>query len=340
VGYARATVAPENPQISVVVSNLNGARYLTRLLDTLVKQRGVQTEIIVVDRHSTDASIDTLARYPDVRVISEPPESGLVAGYRAGAKHASHELLFFCNEDLYLDEGCLFELASRIDLPRRIAAADPWQWTYDGERWIHGGVRFRRSPWHIYSPYPRRMHEFTVPLPDRALIPFGCAGAVMMHAAVYEELGGWDASFFLDYEDTDLFLRAWQRNWLCVTVPSAHVFHDVGASNEQAVGAGQQTVSRRRYISHRVNVIVIAFKYFSPAAAPLGVLNWIATLTTNILLRRWHYARLDLSVLREVARRLPAVAAFRRRNRRWNRSMPGQRYFLDPRFRLEGGSAS
>jgi GT2 family glycosyltransferase len=332
------TVNAENPPISVVVSNLNGERYLPRLLDTLIAQDGVETEIIVVDRHSTDASLEILGRYPAVRVIQEPPESGLVTGYDVGARNASHPLLFFCNEDLYLGEHCLRELAARIDLENRIAACDPWQWTYDGKQWIHGGMRFRPSPWHIYSPFPRRMHECTVSLPKGSAIPFACAGAVMMHAAVYNELGGWDTSFFLDYEDIDLFLRAWQRDWVCVTVPSAHVFHAVGASNEQVLGARRQPVSRRRYISHRSNVIVIPFKYFSPAVAVLGALNWVATLLVNVVLFRWSTIRLDLVVLGDVARRLPAVMAFRRRNRPWNRAKPGERFFLDPRFSLARGS--
>jgi GT2 family glycosyltransferase len=327
-------VLPEAFPISVVVSNLNGERYLTRLLDTLIAQDGVETEIIVVDRHSTDASREILARYPSVRVMREPPESGLVAGYSVGASVATHPLLFFCNEDLYLGEHCLRELALRIDLDKRVAVSDPWQWTYDGKDWIHGGMRFRRSPWHIYSPFPFRMHEFTVPLADGAPIPFGCAGAVMIAASVYRELDGWDTSFFLDYEDIDLFLRAWQRDWICVTVPDAHVYHAVGSSNEQIVA--KQSVSRRRYVSHRSNVIVIAFKYFSPAVAGLGALNWIATLCTNVLLRRWRAVRLDFEVVGHVARRLPAVMSFRRRSRSWNRAKPGERFFLDPRFRLDG----
>ena len=327
-------MSTESLSISVVVSNLNGARYLTRLLDSVISQDGVDTEIIVVDRQSTDDSAEILARYPTVHVVREPPQSGLVAGYSAGAAVATRPLLFFCNEDLYLGEHCLRDLASRIDLEKRVAASDPWQWTYDGRQWLHGGTRFRPSPWHIYSPFPFRMHEFTVPLRDGAPIPFGCAGAVMIAASVYRELGGWDTSFFLDYEDVDLFLRAWQRDWTCVSVPDAHVYHDVGASNEQAVAA--QPVSRRRYISHRSNVIVIAFKYFSPLASTLGALNWVATLITNILLRRWSAVRMDLRVVGEVARRLPAVIAFRRRSRALNRAKPGERFFLDPKFSLNG----
>jgi GT2 family glycosyltransferase len=324
----------DNPSISVIVSNLNGARYLPRLLDALAAQRGVETEIIVVDRCSTDSSREILRRHPSVGVMQEPPETGLVAGYCAGARSASHPLLFFCNEDLYLERNCLRELASRIDLPNRIAACDPWQWTYDGESWIHGGIRFRRCVWHIYSPFPFRMFECTVPLLDGSCTAFGSAGAVMVHADAYRQIGGWDTSFFLDYEDIDLFLRAWQHDWRCATVPSAHVFHAVGASNGQVVAA--QPASRRRYVSHRSNVMVIAFKYFSPAVACVGLLNWIAALLVNVLLLRWRAARLDMVVLGAVARRLPGVLAFRRRSRRWNRAMPGERFFLDPQFSVNG----
>jgi GT2 family glycosyltransferase len=326
-------VSGENLSISVVVSNLNGERYLPRLLESLTAQRGVTVEIIVVDRESTDSSAEILQRYPAVRVVHEPPGSGLVAGYAVGASEASHPLLFFCNEDLYLDEYCLVELGSRIDVQGRIVAADPWQWTYDGEQWIHGGTRFRRSPWHIYSPFPFRMHEFTVPLPDRSAVPFACAGALMIDAVVYRELGGWDDSFFLDYEDIDLFLRAWQRGWSCVTVPEARVFHAVGSANTQIVGG--ERVSRRRYISHRSNVVVIPLKYFTPAFVVVGPLNWLATVCANALRLRWRSIGLDLVVLGDVARRLPAVIAFRRRNRAWNRHKPGQRFFRDPHFSLD-----
>jgi GT2 family glycosyltransferase len=252
--------------------------------------------------------------------VREPPDSGLVAGYAAGVMHASHPLLFFCNEDLYLGPSCLRDLARSIDLDQRVAAADPWQWTYDGSEWIHGGVRFRRSMWDFNSPLPFRRHNFVAPLPDGARIPFGCAGAVMVHADVYKGIGGWDTSFFLDYEDVDFFLRAWQRGWVCVTVPSARIYHAVGASNDKVVGARPQSVSRRRYVANRSNVTVVALKHFSPRLATIGLAMWLITLL------------MDLLVLRDIRRRVPAILSFRRSNRVWNRAKPAERFFLAPEF--------
>lgn len=331
LAYAAAVVRTP-PQVSVVVSNFNGEVYLPRLLDSLAAQEGVDTEILVVDRDSTDRSGEILASRPGVKVLREPPESGLVAGYAAGARHASHPLLFFCNEDLYLADDCLRNLAGHIDAAQKVGAADPWQWTYDGGTWIHGGVRFAPARWNFASALPFRRQNPVAPLADGEPVPFGSAGAVMVDAGMYRELGGWDTTFFLDHEDVDLFLRAWQREWRCVTVPSARVFHAVGASNEKVVGAKPRPVGRRRYISSRANVTVVALKYFSPGGASVGLAMWTLTFAKNLLRLRMRLVRLDLLVLRDIGGRLAAVLRFRRSNRAWNRASPGERFFLDPAF--------
>lgn len=324
---------------SVIISNFNGARFLPQLLETLQAQRGVEVEIVVVDRQSTDESAEILARHPQVKVVSEPPLTGLVSGYHRGFAAATHEHLFFINEDMWFDPDCLQRLEKAIDLDRRIGAADPWQWSYDEARWIHGGTRFRRSRWAINGVYPFRSIDFNVALPTGAPIPFACAGAVMIHRRVYEEVGGWDTSFFLDSEDIDFFIRAWQRGWQCVGVPEAKVYHAVGMSNPGArtadparpVGAG-----RRRYISNRIGKTIIAWKLFSPLAAVctgLGV--WLVMFANNTLKLRFEVASWDLAAAAEILRRLPAALAFRRANREFNRQHPGERFFLEAGFNLQ-----
>lgn len=327
------------PLISVIVSNFNGARFLPRLLDTLLAQNGVTTEIIVVDRQSTDASGEILTRFPGVRVISEPPETGLVAGYHAGTQIAAGELLFFCNEDMWFDPDCLRLLANEINLDRRIAAADPWQWTYDGTEWIHGGTLFRPALWAINSPHPRFAANFTVDLPAGATVPFACAGAVLIHRDVYREVGGWDTSFFLDSEDVDLFLRAWQRGWKATHVPAAKVYHAVNASNSQTLTRLNMSVSRRRYVSQRANLTAIALKCFSWRALPAALLVWPAVFLNNLLKGRWRFVGGDFAVLRELARRWPAIRTFRKANSAYISHLPGERFFCAPEHLLTNRKA-
>src|SRR5260370_20112835 len=141
--------------VSIIVNNFNGKRFLPKLLSSLRAQRGVTLEIIVVDRHSTDGSLELLNREPDIIVVQAPPELGLVAGYASGVPRAACENLFFCNEDMWFDPDCLHNLEKLISRERRIGIADPWQWDCQGAKVIHMGTqlvrhwdpRSGRPPW-------------------------------------------------------------------------------------------------------------------------------------------------------------------------------------------------
>jgi GT2 family glycosyltransferase len=313
--------------ISVVVSNFNGLNFLPRLLETLKAQRDVTTEIIIVDRESTDGSGEYLKQFPEIKVVSEPAITGLVAGYAVGAALAKYDHLFFCNEDMWFDPDCLRLLHERIALSDRVAAADPWQWTYDTTQWIHGGTRFYRCNLAMNSPYPRRAFDFTVPLAAGERVPFPCAGAFLIHREAYTDIGGWDTSFFLDHEDVDLFVRAWQKNWHCVTVPEAKVYHAVNASNSKKVEDGR-TVKPMRYIAGRSNIAVIGLKYYSGVSLALPCLSLLLPLVVDVLKLQPGKMRLDLKAIALTLNRLRPVRDFRRKNHAWAKLRPGTRFFL------------
>lgn len=320
--------------VSVIISNLNGARFLPRLIESLQAQEGTPVEIIVVDRESTDDSRAILARHPSIKTVSEPPLTGLVSGYHRGVREATHEHLFFVNEDMWFDKSCVAALESHISLEKRVAAADPWQWSYDGSRWIHGGTRFRPARWAINGVYPFRHFDFNVDLPEGAAVPFPCAGAFLIHRRIYEEVGGWDTSMFLDNEDIDLFVRVWQREWKCVTVPRAKVYHAVGMSNVQANGAPKMGAWARRYVSSRLGKALIPMKYFSAANQWMGWGNYFVTFLNNLLKLRFEMFKLDVMVLRDILDRYPKTRAARRANQDWNHRFPGERFFLAPEFQI------
>jgi GT2 family glycosyltransferase len=317
--------------VSVIVSNFNGATYLPRLIESLQAQRDVQLEIIVVDRKSCDESRELLERYPSVTVCEEPPETGLVCGYASAVHRARYPHLFFCNEDMWFEENCLHLLESRIDLERRVAVADPWQWTYDGKTWVHGVTRFRPCRWSLLNAYPFRRNSFNEFLPDASLVPFPCAGAFMIHRSVYDEVGGWDRSFFLDFEDVDLGVRLWQHGWKCVSVPGSKVYHAVNASNNKALNA-KTKVSKRRYISGRANVAVIGLKYFTGLSLLFPGLVWVAMAVNNLRHLNPRLLWWDILAAAEILRNLPAVLAYRRRYGGLNRLRRCRDFFCAPEF--------
>ena len=316
--------------ISAIISNFNGEKYLPKLLDSLESQANVELEIIVVDRNSSDNSIQIINQYSNVKLLSEPPQSGLVSGYSAGVPLASKQNLFFCNEDMWFEPDCLAKLESQIDLENRIAAADPWQWTYDKKTWAHGGLQFENCLWNVNSSYPFRCWNPFIEKQNGDIIPFCCAGAMLIDKKVFIDLGGWDCSFFLDDEDIDLFIRYWQQDWLAVTVPEAKVYHAIGASAAHSLGS--TPVNQRRYISTYANKTIIGLKYFSMPHVTLSFLGWLVRFTNNIVKARFRYGWFDILSAIEVFKRIPETLQFRKQNKHWNKIKPGQKFYYDNRF--------
>jgi GT2 family glycosyltransferase len=297
----------------------------------LKAQRDVTLEVIIVDRNSSDESAKILAEHPDVRVVREPPESGLVAGYSVGVPYAKHEYFFFCNEDMWFSADCLRLILAQFDAEPRVAGVMPLQKTYDGSGLVNWGTWFEDARWYRDNPHPFRASVFR-DVSEPETISGINAGACMISRTAYDAVGGWDTSFFLDYEDMDLSLRLWQQGWVCRIEPRAVAFHDVGASNGKPIEQGKIMVGEKRYVAALSNQVVIAMKSFTgvgPLAAPALLCDRFAR---NLLRRRWHQAKLDLRAVWLTLTRVPSVARHRQANRAWNQSRPGQGFFSDPRF--------
>jgi N-acetylglucosaminyl-diphospho-decaprenol L-rhamnosyltransferase len=318
--------------ISVIVSNFNGAQYLPKLLQSLKEQRDVELQLIVVDRNSKDDSARILAEHPDVEVIQEGPESGLVAGYAVGAVRARHPHLFFCNEDMWFPPDCLALLLEQFSVgDERVGAVMPVQRSYDGSRVVNAGVWFTKARWYRDNPFPFRASiSVETRAPER--ISGINAGACLISRAAYDDVGGWDTTFFLDYEDMDISLRLWQRGWTCRVEPRALVYHAVGASNVQQLGPGRSTVARKRYVAAFSNQLAIAIKSFT-GPAPLVIPALFADrVARNLVRRRLDHVMLDLAAARLTLTRLPELLRHRRSQRDLNARRPGQRYFVEDAF--------
>ncbi|RPH94909.1 MAG: glycosyltransferase family 2 protein [Lysobacterales bacterium] len=94
--------------ISVVIPVFNTAPYLERVVAALLAQdypRGGY-ELIFVDNGSNDGSPDTLARYPEIRLLREP-ERGSYAARNLGLRHARGDILAFTDSDCFPAPGWL-----------------------------------------------------------------------------------------------------------------------------------------------------------------------------------------------------------------------------------------
>jgi N-acetylglucosaminyl-diphospho-decaprenol L-rhamnosyltransferase len=214
-------VVPD-PTVSLVVVNYNSGDLTGRLLDAV---GGGADEVIVVDNDSPDggAGLDEAsARHPKADVLRLARNLGYGGGANAGAHRATGSVVVISNADIVISGPDLRALAAQVS--NGVVLAAPRFLTPDGEleqsahrrepRFLatidsycgpFGHVMRRWRPgWHP-SWYSAQDHE-------RDFDCLHVLGALMaIDRREYEAVGGFDESFFMYREETDLCRRLRQR---------------------------------------------------------------------------------------------------------------------------------
>jgi GT2 family glycosyltransferase len=236
--------------VSAVIGNYQGEHLLPDVLASLTAQTHVPAEVLVVDGSSTDAS-RAVAEAHVVRFI-EQPNRGLGFLYNRGLEQSTSEYVLLLNNDVSLDLQCIELLASALSESPDRFASDPRQWSWDGQRLVHGRTIIRRAGY-LRKLMPGFDVDLRAPADDLAFTLCTNGGAMMVRRCMALDLGGFDETFFLDFEDLDLCWRAWLRGWSSVHVPNATVRHRVGA-------ATTPKLRKRRLVSSHHNLMRFAVK--------------------------------------------------------------------------------
>jgi GT2 family glycosyltransferase len=282
------------PEVTAVIGNYEGERLLPECLESLRRQSIRVAEVIVVDGRSSDKSVE-LSQALGAQTI-EVENRGLGYLYNRGAEAASTEFVLLLNNDVSLDERCVELLRDALAADQTRFAADPRQVDWNGSSLVHARATLR--PGSMVRELLPGLHLDMLVSADE-LVPTVTAngGAMLVRRSMLVELGGFDESFFMDFEDIDLCWRAWLRGWSSVYVPEAWLRHKVG-------GVTTRSVLPKRHASSHHNLTRFALKCFPfrPAARVL----------LGELLRLPVHPRAVGGGLARVALELPAIARARR----------------------------
>lgn len=212
------------PRASVIIVNYNGQDYLDACLRSLGGGDDPEYEIILVDNASSDGSAEHVAaHYPRVQLIRSESNLGFGAGNNLGAKEARGEYLAFLNPDTTVEPGWLEPLISVLESDPGIGLAtalvllmdEPDRINTCGNDMHLTGLTLCRG---------MGAHRNTLSTESEVSAVSGAAFAARRD--LFKDLGGFDESFFLYVEDSDLSLRARLAGYRLVCVPQAVVHHD------------------------------------------------------------------------------------------------------------------
>jgi GT2 family glycosyltransferase len=195
----------------------------------LRRQTFADFETVLVDNGSSDDSLALVAReFPEVRVLALSENLGLAGGTNAGIAVTDAPIIATLNNDTEADPRWLAELHAALAAHPEAGSAASKLLLFDRRDVIHSagdffgldGLPGNRGVW---------QHDngaFT----QQELVFGACAGAAAYRRSMLDDVGSFEADFFMYCEDVDLSFRSQLLGYRCIFVPTAIVYHMLSAT--------------------------------------------------------------------------------------------------------------
>lgn len=202
-------------RVCVVLLTYNCAHRLVSVLEQLL---ALDVPIIAVDNASADQTCAVLARYPEIRVIPLGRNIG-AAARNVGLEQASTPYVAFCDDDGWYEVAGLSIAADALDQHPSLALVNARILVTDAE---------------YLDPISAEMADS--PLPERHGIPGAVllgfmAGACIVRAAAYQQVGGYEPIYFMGGEEETLALKLARNGWQLRYRPDMIVHHRPSIEN-------------------------------------------------------------------------------------------------------------
>ena len=288
-----STSGSGQPQVSVVISNQNGTKWLPRCFEALRRQTVARDlEVIMVDNVSADDSVEiarkAVAQFPWGKVIQNPKDLGFTGGNNAGAEAATAPLIFFLSNDTWLEPDCIEKLLGEFKAAGADAAC-PVVLDYDSVDTFQSigsdGIDLCGIP-NTSRPMPATGERFTI---------VGCG--FLIRRDLFLKLGEFDLGHFMYAEETDLSWRVWIAGGKIVGVPSARMHHRPSVTTTTVDGesvAETRTSETKRFLANRNGMLIIlknSQHILLLLLLPYLLMLFLEMLASAVLVRRWGYIR-------------------------------------------------
>ncbi|HEY0978518.1 MAG TPA: glycosyltransferase family 2 protein [Flavobacteriales bacterium] len=241
---------------AVVILNWNGLPWLQRFLADVVLHTRGDARLIVADNGSTDGSVAWIkAQQPEVEVITLSENLGFAGGYNAALAQVQSTFYLLLNSDVEVTPGYVSALRSHLQAHPHLAACQPKVLSQQHrERFEHAGAAGGFIDRNGYPFCRGRIFELTEEdhgqYDDDREVFWATGACLMIRAADFHAMGGFDASLFAHMEEIDLCWRLRRAGRAIGYTAKAKVYHVGGG----ALGYGSP---RKTYLNFRNSLVVL-----------------------------------------------------------------------------------
>lgn len=232
-------------KLSVIIVSYNVKYYLEQcLLSVRRAVQGMEAEVIVVDNHSQDGSMDYLPpRFPEVAFVHGKHNLGFAKANNKAIGMSRGEYVLLLNPDTVVGEDVLREAVAFMDAHKRAGAVGVRMLKADGADAMESrrGVPTPMTSFYkmvgLCGRFPRhrrlgRYYMGWLPWDEAAPIDIVSGAFCMLRREALNGVGLLDEDFFMYGEDIDLSFRLLKGGWQNWYLP-VRILHYKGESTQK-----------------------------------------------------------------------------------------------------------
>jgi GT2 family glycosyltransferase len=217
-------------KLAIVILNWNGKKLLSKFLPSVTNNSN-GASIHLIDNASNDDSVNFVSNnYPSIHIIQNESNAGYARGYNEGLKHINADVFCLLNNDVKVSENWLnkvikcFEknVNTVIVQPKILDLKSQELFEYAGAA---GGFIDKYGYPYCRGRIFNTIEKDTLQYEGISDIFWASGACLFIRKSVFNELNGFDESFFAHHEEIDLCWRAKNLGYTIKYVSSSPVYH-------------------------------------------------------------------------------------------------------------------
>lgn len=260
-------------KISVVIVNYNVKYYVGQCIDSVRRAlQGIDSEIIVVDNHSRDGSVDYLSKIEGVRIIESGHNLGFSKANNIAIRQSTAEYVLMLNPDTIVAEDAIRMIIDFADSHPQaggigVRMHNDWGTTARESR---RGLPSPMTSFYKIIGLSKRLPQHRkygryymgwLPWDSPSRIEVVSGACFLVRRKALDKVGLMDEDYFMYGEDIDLSYRLLKGGWENWFVP-ADIIHYKGESTQKTsfnyvhVFYNAMLIFMRKHYSHLSRLII------------------------------------------------------------------------------------
>ena len=237
-----------NPKVSIVIPSKDNFEVLRRCIESIYERTDYKNfEIIVVDNGSCDytrSKVEMLASEHGFKYVYKPSEFNFSAMCNLGANNTDGDLILFLNDDIEIQGKEWLERLIGHSQQAHTGAVGCKLYYPDGHTIQHNGVvNLYNNPGHVFYGFDDTNANFYY---SRNLIDYNfmivTAAALMVARSKFDEIGGFDETLPIAYNDVELCFKLVEHGYYNVLRTDVALIHHESVSR----GLDKESEAKRK----------------------------------------------------------------------------------------------